>query len=308
MPRGGPDDLVRRRAVIPLEIGDSTEAHDYDGNTQAQSKGRGLSKSRMSGDAARSVATSAVMLAAGVKPSSILSRKAFSGEKTDDGVTKVGMTLVDGVALAAVGTSIATLALTVGTVVSMASYMTIGFGPYAAIQKRKLKRLGGFRGQHNDLREKVNVLHAENDRLGENVERLEKNVSKIEEVEKDLAKLADTSNVDRLVKLVKEQGEVTRQMKENLKARVVHDTLDVVIRSDRNRDFMIGPREMQELMLRLNHVSGVDFKEDKFRALLGKKKKYSLSNIMELLRNLLDDDVPEEDNVFDLKPEDLEKE
>lgn len=256
-----------------------------------------------------SVATSAALMAAGVKPSNpiskILSRKAFSGEKTDEGVEKVGMTTLDAVALAAVGTSIATLVLTVGTVVSLASYMTMGFGPFAAFQKRKLKGLGGFRGEHNALRDKVNDLHQENDRLGGNIDRLEKNVSKIEEVEKDLAKLADTSNVNRLVKLVKEQGEVTRQMKENLKARVVHDVMDVIIRCDHDRDFMIGPREMKMLILRLNHVGGVDFKEDKFRALLGKKKKYTLANIMELMRNLLDDDVPDAENVFELNTEDL---
>mmetsp|Transcript_48156 Transcript_48156/g.145464 ORF Transcript_48156/g.145464 Transcript_48156/m.145464 type:complete len:258 (-) Transcript_48156:235-1008(-) len=250
------------------------------------------------------MATSAALMAVGVKPK-LFSRKAFSGEKTDDGVNKVGMTTLDAVALAAVGTSIATLVLTAGAVVSMASYMTIGFGPYAAYQKRKLKKLGDFRGQHNDLREKVNDIHIENDRLGANVDRLEKNVSKIEEVEKDLAKLADTSNVDRLVKLVKEQGEITKQMKENLKARVVHDVMSTIIRSDRNRDFMIGPMEMQELVMRLNNIGGIGFKEDKFKALLGKKKKYTLSNIMELMRNLLDDDIPEEERICELKTDDL---
>jgi len=252
------------------------------------------------------VATSAALMAAGVKPKGMMG-KVFNhkGEKTDEGVTKVGPTVIDGVALAAVGTSIATLVLTAGSVTAVASYMTMGFGPYAAYQKRKLNGLGGLRGQHNALRAKVNDLHEENDRLGGNVDKLEKNVSKIEDLEKDLGKLADTSNVDRLVKLVKEQGEVIAEMKNNLEQRVIHDVMDVVFRSDRNRDFMIGPREIKELTMRLNNVAGIDFSEEKFLALLGKKKKYTLSNIMDLMRNLLDDDVPEELNVIEVKPQDL---
>ena len=144
----------------------------------------------------------------------MVASKVVPGEETDKAVTVAKRAFIDTVALGAIGSGIATLVLTTGGLVTTAAYCTIGFGPFAALQKRKLTKLGGFRGQHNKLRAEVNELSTENDKLTANVDELESAVDKLEEVEGQLAELAgDRSNADRLVACVKKNKELLAKIK-----------------------------------------------------------------------------------------------
>ncbi len=55
----------------------------------------------------------------------------------------------------------------------------------------------------------------ENDKLTENVDRLEGSVTELEQVEKELAQIANTNNVDRLVYVVSETKRINEKMKVN---------------------------------------------------------------------------------------------
>lgn len=89
----------------------------------------------------------------------------IKGEDSDGAVTKVPASAMDIVGVTGLGSSIATMALTEGHVVTIASLATMVMAPYAAIQKRTLKGLGGMRGQQNDLRANVNFLYQQNNIL-----------------------------------------------------------------------------------------------------------------------------------------------
>ncbi len=89
------------------------------------------------------------------------------------------------------------------------------FAPYLAVQKRILNKLGTFRSLHNELRAKVNELMEHNDILTKNVDRLEGSVSELKEVEAELAKIAETDDVERLVNIVAENKIVNEKMKVN---------------------------------------------------------------------------------------------
>lgn len=100
------------------------------------------------------------------------------GEDTDGAVTKVPASAMDVIALTGLGSSIATMVLTQGHVVDIASLSTALLAPYAAIQKRTLTSLGGMRGQQNDLRGHVNFLYQQNNVLFHSINKLGVEVKK----------------------------------------------------------------------------------------------------------------------------------
>lgn len=77
--------------------------------------------------------------------------------------------------------------------------------------------------------------------------------------------------------------------------------------------------ELNRLMLRLTMMPGFDFHQDRFLQILGANgtsnstinspmpttKSYSIGEIMKIFRNLLDDTIPDQENVFVLKPKQL---
>lgn len=139
-----------------------------------------------------------------------------------------------------------------------------------------------------------------NDSLTRNISDLKFSVHRLKEVEEKLSKVANSSNVDRLVEIVKETKQVNREIKENIKAKVVQDILSSVLRTDRNADLSIGNAgELKQLMTRLKNMPGFQFHEDRFLQILGAptEKPIRIGKIMELIRNLLDDPNSQE-NVF----------
>lgn len=102
---------------------------------------------------------------------------------------------------------------------------------------------------------------------------------------------------------------------QNLENRVIHDIMTVLMRADRNQDFTIGPNELNIIIFSLNNIDGIDFNEKLFRELLethGEKYgdeegQYRIDGAMRVIRNLLDDDVPEEYNVFNIRTDQLKE-
>lgn len=102
----------------------------------------------------------------------------IKGEESDEAITKVPRSFMDIVGLAGFGSSIATMVLTEGHVVTTACLSTMLLAPYAAIQKRTLKNLGGMRGQQNELRANVNFLYQQNNILYHSINKLGVQVNK----------------------------------------------------------------------------------------------------------------------------------
>mmetsp|Transcript_63743 Transcript_63743/g.94663 ORF Transcript_63743/g.94663 Transcript_63743/m.94663 type:complete len:142 (-) Transcript_63743:206-631(-) len=120
----------------------------------------------------------------------------------------------------------------------------------------------------------------------------------LENVEKDLSKLANTSNLDRLVAVVNEQKRATANIKRILKNDIMVQVMRVLMDSDRNQDFVIGPNEIMMMILRMRNVNGVKFNEKNFRERVASEGSMSLTEIMDLFRDLEDDDIDEENAIF----------
>jgi len=76
--------------------------------------------------------------------------------------------------------------------------------------------------------------------------------------------------------------------------------ISLVVQADWDQDFSLNKNEMEMLVMRLNGLSGVEFVEENFRKRV--TAPMTLEATMAILRNLTDDTVSDEDNIFRMKP------
>jgi hypothetical protein len=129
----------------------------------------------------------------------------------------------------------------------------------------------------------------------------------LKNVEKDLATVVKKSGgqADRLVSIIKENGQVQDQIKGNLEAQVMQNVLTLILRSDTDANFRYSKNELKNLRMRLSNIPGVTFDTENFDKVCGSQD-LQLSDIMRMFRNLKED-IPKEDNIFHLQPEQLLK-
>jgi len=229
------------------------------------------------------------------------------GEETDSVVTGASVPFMVLVALVAVGSGIASMVLTVSTVVDVACGCLFIVSPVVIVQKYKLRKLGTLRQEQNELRNEVNKLSAEMDSLKQQNIELSNEATELSSVAAEYKKLSKErgEQVDRLVAIVKENGEIQNKIKKNLERAVMQQALDTVLKCDTDEDFSISQKEIPQLKLRLSNIPGVEFDKENFDKLFkGRKGDLKLQDIMEMFRNLKAD-IPEEDNIFHLKTEKL---
>ena len=98
----------------------------------------------------------------------------------------------------------------------------------------------------------------------------------------------------------------------------MQNLISVIMTSDSDKDFLIDPEEVDTLMLRLKKIDGVDFSEENFAKAVKKagydpekvkasKDGYPILAVIEVMKNLFDDDVPEEENIFTIKTDEVMK-
>ena len=65
------------------------------------------------------------------------------------------------------------MVFTVSSIVDVASICLFGLAPLVVFQKAKLHKLGGLRGQINEMRMSVNTFNAENNKLTKSIDGLQ---------------------------------------------------------------------------------------------------------------------------------------
>ena len=136
---------------------------------------------------------------------------------------------------------------------------------------------------------------------------------RLSNVKTDLQKIADSSStqVDQLVKVVKEQDDIHKQMKESLMRDVLQDIMTAVFQVDRNHDFTMSKEEVQALLLRLQNFPGVIVNQSRFKEFTTTGADYQddgklkLSNVMAIARNIQATNIPEDQRVLRIDPKSL---
>lgn len=212
--------------------------------------------------------------------------------------------LSGGVAVVSVGTSIAAMVVNPFAPVFVAGALSSVIGPYAYYQQTKLTDIIALKETHEAVKKEVDRLQAENVRLNETVSELSDTIDKLEDVEQALDVITQTQgqSVAAFAEQVKENRDILGEMQKNLRANVLQNLLQVVIRSDMDGDMQIEDEEIDDLVTRIKKINGVEVREDRFRErIIGSGG--SLAAVMDIIKNLMSDDVSEGEEIFIIKEE-----
>lgn len=138
----------------------------------------------------------------------------------------------------------------------------------------------------------------------------------LQQVEANLKEISKVQgqSVDTLMKQMEEYRKIQQKVQESLEAKIIQNLIDVVIRSDNDQDCIIGADEIDGLFRRLEAIQGVDFSPQNFqRAIERAGYRYqdiqqggiNLSAVIAVVKNLLDDTVPQNENIFTIDPQRL---
>lgn len=155
---------------------------------------------------------------------------------------------------------------------------------------------------HKALSEQVDRLGRENKRLHMTVEDLSETVDRLEDVEQALDVITQTQgqSIEAFEEQVEDNRDILSKMQKNLKSNVLQNLLQVVIRSDEDDNMTIEDHEIGDLINRIQSISGVEVHEQRFRdAITGSGG--SLQCVMDIIKNLEGDDVPEGEEIFIFK-------
>jgi len=150
------------------------------------------------------------------------------------------------------------------------------------------------------IKEEVVKLQDENNRLEENVTGLTTSVQHLEDVQQALDVITNSQgqSVSEFANQVEANKKILKQMKSNLKASILQNLLSVILLSDADGDLVISESETDDLVRRLNNISGLKLRESKFRSAISGK---SIRSVMEIVKNLLKEDVPEDQVIFEIR-------
>ena len=191
-------------------------------------------------------------------------------------------------------------------------------GPCAALQQQRLTDLKEMKVLQAKLRAEVNTFQAHNASLQKENETLAQSAKRLKELEKDLNTLTSVQgqNLNVMLKQIEEYKIIQDQIQESLQAKVIQNLITVVIRSDDDQDFVIDKNEVDGLLTKLKTIDGVNFSESNFKKaiahagynvndVLEQRGGFRLEAVLDVVKNLLDDKVPKEQNIFTLEPEQL---
>lgn len=175
-------------------------------------------------------------------------------------------------------------------------------GPYAYWQQRRLTDVIALQETHKALAEQVDRLGKENVRLHETVMELSETVDRLEDVEQALDVITQTQgqSIEAFEEQVQDNREILSKMQSNLKANVLQNLLQVVIRSDKDENMQIEEHEIGDLINRIKGINGVEVNEPRFREAITSSGG-SLQCVMDIIRNLMDDNVSEGEEIFTIR-------
>lgn len=118
----------------------------------------------------------------------------------------------------------------------------------------------------------------------------------LEQTLEDVQALGSAS-LDELEKQLEESKQVLREMSRNKRAELLHNLVTVALAMDRDGNRILSNEEIDEMVQTAKGIHGVRLKENLLRKMIINNGR-SLAGVMEVARNLVKDDIPEEENIF----------
>lgn len=206
---------------------------------------------------------------------------------------------VYGTATASLVMQILAMAFWGNVIVYIAGAIAIVIAPVVILCQKILQDGDSLRRVQNQLRKEVNRLSLENDKLTQNIDELEPQVEKLKRCQTEMEIIAQQqgSNVDSLVSLVNENQKLLDAMDKNVRASTAQILLKTVLLCDTDNSFHISDSETGLLILRIKNVEAVELDEDRLRQEI-KQSGGDLGSVLDILKSMADDRVPEEKKVI----------
>jgi hypothetical protein len=144
----------------------------------------------------------------------------------------------------------------------------------------------------------VNEFAAANNVLTAHVDQLGNEVGSLKETEEKLDSLAveQGTNSANLVTIVKANDAIIKKQKELIKADTMASIMSTVLRSDKDESWTFDDREINRLILFMKGLPAIVVNESILRQKLNANR--SLFAVMELLREIEREDIPEAERVL----------
>lgn len=206
------------------------------------------------------------------------------------------------VAIVAVAMAVLAIVIQGSITVILAGILSIILSPYAYYQQTRLTDIRTLQETKNKIAVEVSKLENENKRLVGNIDTMTSSVDRLNEIDQALTLL--TSQQGTTIAAFQQQVEANKRilkaMQGNLKASVLQNLISVLLRSDNDKDSIIDDNEIDQLIARIENISGVTVYKERFRQATSGRK---IADVMAVIKNLLNSDVvPVDERIFEFHP------
>jgi len=104
-------------------------------------------------------------------------------------------------------------------------------------------------------------------------------------------------SVDELEKQLKESEEILASMDRNYKTELLQNLTTVLLSADDDGNMKLEDDDIDKLIHDLEGIHGIQLKEEKLRTIIDENGR-SLPALMEVAKRLLNDSIPEDENLF----------
>lgn len=206
----------------------------------------------------------------------------------------------------AVGTSLASMIIKQSTVVIISGVLSSGIGLYAYYQQTRITDIRTLTETTNTIRNEIDRLENDTKRLQNNIDNLTKSVTKLEDIDTTLSALTlrEGESVATFQEQVEDKKRILNTMKNNVKASLIQNVLSIMLHNDIDKDNIVdnNKNEIDALVVTIQKIvpPNVTLYEDRFRSIISGK---SINSVMEIIKNLLRDDIPDDQRIFDFQEE-----
>ncbi|CAJ1953501.1 unnamed protein product [Cylindrotheca closterium] len=207
---------------------------------------------------------------------------------------------VAALAAVSVAASVVSIIVSLGNpLVIVSAVLGLLAAPYAVFQQQKITQCLALVETNQRVREEVDTLNRENRKLQENVEQLGTSVKnlKVQKEKLDIINSTQVTSLDALENQLEESKEILNKMKQNVQGEILGNLFDVLLVADLNGDDVLNDEEIQELIVKMERLNGVDFNDQMVKQTIIDNGR-SIDAIMELVQNLMSKDVEERNKYF----------
>lgn len=189
-----------------------------------------------------------------------------------------------------------------GIFVVISGLLGVFLSPFAAFQQMKMTQSIAMKETNTFFENQLDILKESNKNLSLRIQDLTETVRSLQKMEVTLGycKTLQGNCLQQLEEQLKQGKEIKYRLKTSVKDDLVDAIFEIALRCDDDGDMKLSDEEMHNMVNRLEGLHGVQVREQKLRQLVANDGR-NVFSLMTIAKNMLQDDIPEEDKLFGLQ-------